>query len=110
MKIDLDDDVCLVRPQGKLDSSNSGAFEKTLEQILTDQKTNLIIDLEQVTFVASAGLRVILNISKTLAQEGCALRIFGLNGLVRETFEISGFVSIVDVRQSESHAREGLGC
>ncbi|MCR9085113.1 MAG: hypothetical protein NXH97_00055 [Rhodobacteraceae bacterium] len=43
-----------------------------------------------------------------MSRRGRALRVFGLNGLVRETVEISGFTSIQDVRLNEDDARVGL--
>ena len=58
--------------------------------------------------MASAGLRVLLGAVKRLTRENRPLRVFGLNGLVRDTFEISGFVSIIDVRETEAEACEGL--
>jgi anti-anti-sigma factor len=100
--------IALVRPEGKLDSSNSAAFESALGKIVDNTESGLIVDLSKVNFMASAGLRVLLGAAKKLTRGDRALRVFGLNGLVRETFEISGFVSIIDIRANEAEAREGL--
>lgn len=110
MKIEVINEgaVALVRPEGKLDSSNAAEFETALNQVVDGKASNLIVDLENVSFMASAGLRVLLATTKKLMRGNRIMRVFGLNGLVRETFEISGFVSIIDVRNSEVEAREGL--
>ncbi|SLN48929.1 Putative anti-sigma factor antagonist BtrV [Roseovarius albus] len=108
IKVTDDGSVALVRPEGKLDSSNAPEFEAAIVQVIDGKMTSLIIDLSKVTFMASAGLRVLLGTAKSLSRDDRALRVFGLNSLVRETFEISGFISIIDVRDSEAEARDGL--
>ncbi len=100
--------LSFVRPEGRVDSATSAEFEASMSQVVENGRSNLLVDLGQVTFMASAGLRVLLSVAKKMAREKRALRVFGLNGLVRETFEVSGFVSIIDVRESEEDAREGL--
>lgn len=96
------------RLQGKLDSSTSSEFESVIAEAVENGSGGLIVDLGQLHFMASAGLRVLLGAVKRLTLEGRPLRVFGLNGLVRDTFEISGFISIIDVRESEAEAREGM--
>lgn len=110
MQIEIDDEgsVCVVRLHGKLDSATSTEFEQAVSNVVENGSGGLLIDLGELMFMASAGLRVLLGAAKRLGREGRALRVFGLNGLVRDTFEISGFVSIIDVRASEVEAREGL--
>lgn len=108
MQITTEDSLSLIRPIGKIDSSNSQVFEQALTGLIEHHPTDILVDLEKVTFVASAGLRVMLKIAKQLSRRDRALRVFGLNGLVRETFEISGFTSILDVRLNEDDARTGL--
>lgn len=111
MRIVVDDEgaVSVIRLHGKLDSATSADFEQAVSSVVANGSGGLLVDLNELSFMASAGLRVLLGAAKRLGPEDRALRVFGLNGLVRDTFEISGFVSIIDVRASESDAREGLG-
>ena len=98
----------VLRLQGKLDSLTSTDFETAVGDAVENGSGGLLVDLGQLQFMASAGLRVLLGAVKRLTRENRPLRVFGLNGLVRDTFEISGFVSIIDVRANEAEAREGL--
>ena len=109
IEVTVDDTVSIIRPDGKIDASSSAEFETTVMQLVETGQSNVIVDLGSVSFMVSAGLRVLLGAAKKLARNDRALRVFGLNGLVLETFEISGFVSIIDVRSDETAAREGLG-
>ena len=110
MIIDVTSDghISVIRPDGKIDASSSVNFETAMMQLVETGNSNLIVDLNSVSFMASAGLRVLLGAAKKLNKNDRVLRVFGLNGLVRETFEISGFVTIIDVRPDEATAREGL--
>lgn len=108
MEVTKDGDVALFRPEGSIDSSSAPAFEEALAKAVTEQPVNILIDLENVAFVASAGLRVFLNTAKILAKQDRALREYGVKGVVQEVFEVSGFISIIDVRENEADARADL--
>jgi len=103
-----DGSVSCIRPEGKLDSTTSAWFEAAMLDVVESRSSSILVDLGQVSFMASAGLRALLGTAKRMAGSERALRVYGLNALVRETFEISGFVSIIDVRDDEAHALEGL--
>ena len=107
MQVIFEDQLSLVRPEGALDSASSQSFEEEIFSLLEDKTTNIIIDLAAVEFVGSASLRVFMRLSKSLAAKNRALRLCGLKGMVRETFEISGFCSIMDICDSETEARAG---
>ena len=110
MNIEVIDDggVSYIRPEGKLDSTTSAGFEAAMLDVVQSRSSDILVDLGQVSFMASAGLRALLGVAKKLANSERALRVYGLNTLVRETFEISGFVSIIDVRTDEADALDGL--
>ena len=56
-----------------------------------------MVDFSALTYVSSAGLRVILMAAKRVKQSQGKLVLFGLSPQVREVFEISGFLKILDV-------------
>ncbi|MCR9085114.1 MAG: STAS domain-containing protein [Rhodobacteraceae bacterium] len=64
MEITTEDSLSLIRPVGKIDSTNSQVFEQAMTRLIEHNPTDVLVDLGKVTFVASAGLRVMLNIAK----------------------------------------------
>ena len=64
----------------------------------------LLVNLQDVGFVSSAGLRVLLAAAKRLSSP---LRVCGLNETVQEVFDISGFTTIFDVYGDEQQGLAG---
>ena len=52
-------------PEGRIDSGTSPAFSEAIELLFKEGRYKIVVDLEKVTFVSSAGLRVLINTQKT---------------------------------------------
>src|ERR1700682_5999602 len=79
--------------KGRIDSTTAPDLERTMIRGVTGKQNRLVLDLSRTDYVSSAGLRVLLAIRKQLDQARGKFVLHGLNGRVREVFEISGFVS-----------------
>ncbi|WP_018951884.1 STAS domain-containing protein [Thioalkalivibrio sp. AKL12] len=90
------DGVCVVSPEGRLDSNTSPAFEAELLALLDDSPT-LVIRFADLEYISSAGLRVMLMAAKKVRQLNGQLVLCEIHEPIREVFEISGFLSILDV-------------
>lgn len=80
--------------EGRLDGLNAPAFEQKVKELLDDGKQFVILDMSRVVFVSSAGLRGILLLAKGLRAIQGEVRFAGLQPVVAEVFEISGFTSL----------------
>jgi anti-sigma B factor antagonist len=96
--------VTVARLSGDLDTGTSSIAGDALTALLDDGAQTLLVNLENVGFVSSAGLRVLLSAAKRLSSK---LRVCGLNETVQEVFDISGFTSIFDVYHSEQAGLDG---
>ena len=56
----------------------------------------LILDLAEVEYVSSAGLRVILYAQKTMTSQG-SMKVKNVNSDIMETFELTGFTDILTI-------------
>ncbi|MBG6202958.1 anti-anti-sigma factor [Labrenzia sp. EL_13] len=97
--------LCIVRPAGRIDLVTLEDFEATLLDLMETSSTSLLIDMGRVTFLAGAGLGVLLAIALRLRRQAGQLGVFGLSGRVQEVFELSGFVSVLDIHPDEVSAR-----
>lgn len=96
--------VLVVGPAGHLDTRTSHDFEKKIVELLGSGERRFIIDLAQVEYVSSAGLRVLLLLAKKLdAMEG-DLVLSGMNAQVREVFDVAGFTGIFTIVPTEGEA------
>lgn len=82
-----------VVPGGRLDSTVSGEFEKVLEENLTEDVEKLVIDLKEVDFISSKGLRAVVAAYKKL--NGREMEVIGANASVREVFQLSGLMKVI---------------
>ncbi|MEP3279273.1 MAG: STAS domain-containing protein [Stappiaceae bacterium] len=105
IEISKEEKLCIVRPVGRIDATTSAEFEKSLSEMVELAPSKLLIDMGNVTYVASAVLSVLLGIANQLRKNANQLRLFGLSGLTQEVFEISGFISVLDIHPDEASAR-----
>jgi len=91
------DDVLILRPMGRLDSSSSPELERTLSEHLDAGVKRLVFDLGDLDYISSAGLRVVLLAGKKLRATQGKLVLVGMRTTVKEVFEMSGFLTLFAV-------------
>ncbi|UCH89590.1 MAG: STAS domain-containing protein [Thermoplasmata archaeon] len=87
-------DLGLVIVKGKIDANTALDLESRLNSIISDKKFKLIIDMKDVDFISSAGLRVLLAGLKETKKNDGELVLVGLQPQVKEVFDITGFTSL----------------
>lgn len=103
VSIERDGTSMTVSVEGRIDGHTVIGFEQDLDTHLDDDVTRLILDMAAVDYISSAGLRVILVLTRQLDKRGGKLVLCGLDENVREIFRISGFdriVAIADDREA----------
>lgn len=96
------DEALILEVEGRIDSSNAKRFESALLSPIDKGRTHIIIDLKNLSYISSAGLRVFLMAAKKTYQAGGILILCGTGPQIREVFDVSGFsrlMMIVDTRQ-----------
>jgi len=94
----------IVSVEGRVDTSTAPELESYLTGSVAPAPKTLIISLKEVKYISSAGLRVVLLMAKKLKTSGGELILTGLEGAVKEVFEISGFYSIFKIFDTEEAA------
>lgn len=92
------DQAVVVSVEGRIDAANAPLFEAHCKQKLADhQRKNLVIDLTTVDYLSSAGLRAVLSLGKQIPAVGGRMALCGIQGSVREIFEMAGFLDLFPV-------------
>ena len=81
--------------QGRLDTVTAPDLEKALKDSL-DGITELVLDFEQLEYISSAGLRVLLSAHKAMSGKG-GMKVKNVNEVVREVFDVTGFADILTI-------------
>src|SRR5262245_3719934 len=100
--------VLLITASGRLDSSSAGALEAVLPA-RAQTNDRVALDLTDMAYVSSAGLRVLLMGAKAARAAGHKLVLAGLSPSVREVFDISGFTAIFTIEADRASALAALG-
>jgi anti-anti-sigma factor len=104
----MSDDVCEMRPKGRIDSATGPAFEKdVLGQIEAGERC-MLLDFGELVYISSAGLRIVLLAAKRMKTVGGKLALCSLNSQIAEVFEISGFSRILDIHPTRDAALSKL--
>ena len=82
--------------EGRLDTTTSPQLEAELSASLDGVK-QLTLDLQQLAYLSSAGLRVILGAQKRMNKQG-HMTVKNVCADIMEVFEITGFVDILDIQ------------
>jgi anti-anti-sigma factor len=85
---------------GRMDAENAPQFEQKCKACIAEGLTGLIVDLGDLAYVSSMGLRSFISVAKILQDKGGALRICCLKGLVKQVFEITGLLEMFPVYES----------
>ena len=91
------DSPAVIKLVGRLDSNNVAQTEKEIQEKLSGIHTSaLVLDMEQLTYISSAGLRLILRLRKTFPD----LRITNVSPEVYEILDMTGFTEMMTVEKA----------
>jgi anti-sigma B factor antagonist/stage II sporulation protein AA (anti-sigma F factor antagonist) len=88
------------KPVGRLDGITSVAHDKAIQELLRGEADSIAIDLSELEFISSAGLRVLLLAAKATLAKGGKTVLSSPRPLVAEALKVSGFDAIVLIRNS----------
>ncbi len=101
-------EVRVVRITGNLDTQSFSNAQAKLTGLMDEGAKKILVDFEDLDYISSAGLRILLVVAKQLTSVGGELRICSLNEVVQDVFDISGFSTIFNVAPNRSAALEGF--
>lgn len=99
IKVEKDSDPVKVQLIGRLDTNTSGDFDVALNNLFDKEHYNIEIDLKDLEYVSSSGLRVFLGAQKKVSAAGGNMVIKNVNDTVMEVFEITGFLDVLTVEK-----------
>ena len=91
----LSGDTLTIALTGRLDTTTAPELEAELKTAL-DGVSELIMDLEKLDYMSSAGLRVLLSAQKRMTRQG-EMKVVHVNAVIMEIFDVTGFVDILTI-------------
>lgn len=97
-------DVVVVRVQGRFDAATAPQIEKQVNSIIDTGHFKLIFNFENVDYLSSAGMRLLLSVSKKLDKLEGKVVACNMNDEVLEVIKIAGFNQILEIYPSEEES------
>ena len=83
----------IIKLVGRLDTTTAPALDKTINEDIAGTK-NLVLDVKELEYISSAGLRVLLGAQKKMQKIG-SMKVINVCEEVMEVFEMTGFADIL---------------
>lgn len=100
----LKDAVLYVEAKGKLDIYNAQDYLDEIKEHLNRKYTNeLVLEFSNISYVASIGLRVILELYKIMQEKDCILKLKNVNEEVLHAFKITGFDKFLTIENNSDN-------
>jgi anti-anti-sigma factor len=96
--------VLVVDVIGRLDALSSPQFDKVFKSLADKGESQFLINLSGLDYISSAGLRSILAGANLMKAKGGRFMLAGLQGAVKETFEITHLHQVLDIHDSTEAA------
>ena len=91
----LDDISLYVKPIGKIDIDTASEFGAEINDEIDNIRT-LIIDFEQISYISSIGLRVLLEFQKVMKEQG-TMQLMNVQAPIMNIFKMTGFDKILNI-------------
>jgi len=104
VKWERKDGFLIARPSGPIDSITASEFQSVLESGIDPGEQALVLDVEQVSFISSAGIRIFLLLARKFNELGKQFGICALSDPIRNVITTGGFDKIISVYDSQAAA------
>ncbi|MBD5560664.1 MAG: STAS domain-containing protein [Clostridia bacterium] len=90
----IDGSRLTVQPDGRIDTNTAADFEEQVTELLPGMK-EVDVDLEDVDYVSSAGLRSLLSLFKQCSAQNANMTVLNVMPEVMNVFEMTGFAKVL---------------
>lgn len=90
--------------EGRLDTANVNIVETRFIAGIVPKQQHAIVDLSNVSFIASLGIRMLLSTARALGHNGARFAMFGATPVVLEVFEATALAEIIPLFDTEAEA------
>lgn len=88
-------DTAVISLTGELDTTRTPQLDETLDTCLSQDHIHLIMNVTDLTFCDSMGLRTILEFVTRSARAGGWLRLVGAQGVLKRLLEVTGVAGVI---------------
>ena len=96
--------VAVMSVSGRVDSATAPELENKLKELVDAEKTQIVLDLKNVEYMSSAGLRAMVSTLKAVKRVNGDLRLCSPSPRVEEVLRLAGLTSIFSIHPNQEEA------
>ena len=104
LEISKADGTTVVTLPRRFDVDSAPMIEKELEPVIAEHPERVLFDFSKTDYISSAGVRVLLKLTRAIADRGGIFALASLNRHVDYVFEVTGFTRIFTIYPSRDKA------
>ena len=86
----------IVIPEGRIDANTASLLDKEISSVIAGTDS-IVIDFDNVEYISSAGLRVLLGTSKAMLKKNGELKIINVSDNIMAVFAVTGFINKLNI-------------
>lgn len=90
---------------GELDASSCEVLDESIQQVVSNKETKILVDCKQLSYISSAGLGVFMSYLQDFNKDNIRMVLFNLNPEVREVFRILGLDNLIKIVTNKEDAK-----
>ena len=106
---EISSQLTVISLAGRMDAGNAGEFNVAFGTVLENRPATLVINLGELQYISSAGLRSVLTLIKAAKGTNTALKFCGMQPMVADVFKVSGFSTMLSIFDTMDGALAGEG-
>ena len=98
------EEIAVIKVSGVVDSETVELFGETLDGVFKEDCYNIILDIDGLTYINTAGLSIIADAYKKSSQNKGGLKILRAGDAIKELLDVVRFTKIIDIYEDEEEA------
>jgi anti-sigma B factor antagonist len=96
-------EVSIITVEGSIDSKTAPELQQTVLDV-TAEANDVVIDLSNVSFVSSAGLRVLLMVYRQIKAKNGKVILAGVSEEIKDVMSMTGFITFFELTETQTEA------
>jgi len=98
--------VSVLRLKGFLDAHTAPQFEQAIQELLGEDKNQIIVSMADLNYISSAGLGVFMGFIEEIREKKGDIKLSNMSDKVFKVFDLLGFPALYQIFKDESDAEE----
>jgi anti-sigma B factor antagonist len=97
-------EVAILYIKGYLDAHTAPELENAFQNLVDDNKYNIVVNFEELNYISSAGLGVFMGFIEDVRKNGGDIKLTNMTAKIFRVFDLLGFPTLYDIMEDEKNA------